>query len=61
MKKQGLKRAEILANCFLNMYTLKSGYCKELVNEIDNNCPDMFRKELRVPDFYLNVIKSKIT
>ena len=51
----------MLANCFLNMYTLKCGYCKELVDEIDKNCPDMFRKELRVPEFYMNIIKSKIT
>ena len=61
VKKNGLSRAVVLANCFLNMYTLKSGYCKELVDEINKNCPVMFKKELRVPEFYMNIIKSKIT
>jgi hypothetical protein len=42
------------------MYTLKCNYSKVLTNEIEKNCPDFFKKELRVPEFYLNMIKSKI-
>mgnify|MGYP003341220882 CR=1 FL=1 len=41
------------------MYTLKCGYGEVLNNEVEKYCPDMFRNELRVPDFYLNIVKSK--
>lgn len=60
IKKVGLSRAVVLANCFLNMYTLKCGYGEVLNKEVEKYCPDMFRNELRVPDFYLTVVKSKI-
>lgn len=60
IKKVGLSRAVVLANCFLNMYTLKCGYGEVLNKEVEKYCPDMFRSELRVPDFYLNIVKSKI-
>ena len=42
------------------MYTLKSIYSKELMEEVEKNCPEVFKKELRVPEFYMNIIKSKI-
>lgn len=42
------------------MYTLKSGYGEVLNKEVEKYCPDMFRSELRVPDFYLSVVKLKI-
>ena len=61
IKKVGLSRAVVLANCFLNMYTLKSGYGEVLNKEIEKCCPYMFRSELRVPDFYLYTVKSKIS
>lgn len=51
----------MLANCFLNMYTLKSGYGEVLNKEVEKYCPDMFRSELRVPNFYLDTVKSKIS
>jgi hypothetical protein len=60
IKNVGLSRAVVLANCFLNMYTLKCGYGEVLNKEVEKYCPDMFRSELRVPDFYLTVVKSKI-
>ena len=60
IKKVGLSRAVVLANCFLNMYRLKCNYCEVLNKEVEKYCPDMFRSELRVPDFYLTVVKSKI-
>jgi hypothetical protein len=43
------------------MYTLKSGYGEVLNKEVEKYCPDMFRSELRVPDFYLDTVKSKIS
>ena len=43
------------------MYTLKSGYGVVLNKEIEKYCPDMFRSELRVPNFYLDTVKSKIS
>ena len=42
------------------MYTLKCGYGEVLNKEVEKYCPDMFRSELRVPDFYLDIVKSKI-
>ena len=60
IKKVGLSHAVVLANCFLNMYTLKCGYGEVLNKKVEKYCPDMFRSELRVPDFYLTVVKSKI-
>jgi len=56
----GLSRAVVLANCFLNMYTLKCGYSEVLNKEVEKYCPNIFRNELRVPDFYLTIVKSKI-
>jgi len=61
IKKVGLSRAVVLANCFLNMYTLKCSYGEILNKEVEKYCPDMFRSELRVPNFYLDTVKSKIS
>lgn len=60
IKKVGLSQAIMLSNCFLNMYTLKSGYSEVLIKEVEKYCPDIFKSELRVPEFYLNIVKSKI-
>ena len=30
------------------------------MEEVEKNCPEVFKKELRVPEFYMNIIKSKI-
>ena len=43
------------------MYTLKCGYEEILNKEVEKNCPSIFKKELRVPEFYLDIVKSKIT
>jgi len=61
IKKVGLSHAVMLANCFLNIHTLKCGYGEVLNKEVEKYCPDMFIGELRVPDFYLNIVKSKIS
>ena len=42
------------------MHTLKCHYGEVLNKEIEIHCPYMFKNELRVPDFYLNTVKSKI-
>lgn len=56
----GFNRAIVLANCFLNMHTIKSKYNNELLTEIDKYCPDILKKELRVPEFYMNTVKNKL-
>lgn len=43
------------------MYTIKSRYSDILNKEVEKNCPEMFRHELRIPDFYINIVKSKIS
>lgn len=55
-----LSYAVLLSNCFLNIHTLKCGYNEVLNKEIEKYCPDIFKKELRIPDFYLNTVKLKI-
>jgi hypothetical protein len=49
----------MLANCFVNSNILKCNYNKVLNKEIEKNCPDIFKHELRIPEFYLNIVKSK--
>lgn len=55
----GFNRAIVLANCFLNMHIIKSKYNNELLKEIDKYCPNIFKKELRVPEFYMDTVKTK--
>lgn len=68
-----IKRAEVLGNCFINKYTIKSGYSAELEKEIKKNCPEVLKEnnnnnnnnnniynEIRVPDFYLELIGSMV-
>ena len=43
------------------MYTLKCNYSEVLSKDIEMHCPNMFKSELRVPNFYLNIVKSKTT
>ena len=50
-----------MANSYLNMHTLKCGYDEVFNKEIEKHSPEMFKNELRVPDFYLNIVKSKIS
>lgn len=59
-KKIGFNRALVLANCFLNMHVISSNYNNELLKEIDKYCPDIFKRELRVPEFYMDTIKNKL-
>ena len=56
----GLNRAYVLANCFLNMHSMKSVYNNILLKEIDKYCPDIFKTVLRVPDFYMKSVKSRV-
>jgi hypothetical protein len=56
----GFNRSFVLANCFLNINTFRSSYSKELIYEINKYCPSILQKKLQVPDFYLNLIKSKV-
>lgn len=60
LKTNDLKRAVVLANCFVNKHTIQSGYEPELEKEIEMNCPDMFKDGLRIPEFYMNIIKTKV-
>lgn len=59
-KNIGVDRAFVLANCFLNIHIIKSKYNEELLREIYKYCPDILKKELRVPNFYINTIKNKL-
>jgi hypothetical protein len=60
LKTHDLTRAVVLANCFVNKHTIQSGYAPELEKEIESNCPDMFKNGLRIPEFYMNIIKTKV-
>lgn len=60
VKKVDLSKAYVLANCFLNLNTIKCKYHNLLNLEIENNCPDIFKKELRIPEFYLELVKKKL-
>lgn len=60
LKNNDLERSLVLANCFINMNTLNSGYGKELEYYINNNCPEMFKKRLEVPEYLMNIIKEKV-
>lgn len=60
LKTHDLTRALILANCFVNKHTIQSVYELELEKEIQSNCPAMFKNGLRIPEFYINIIKTKI-
>ena len=51
----------VLANCFVNKNTIGSGYEPELEREIEEHCPDMFKNALRIPEFYMNIVKSKVS
>ncbi len=37
-----------------------SNYTQELEIDIEKSCPSIFKNELRVPNFYLNIVKSKL-
>ena len=59
-KKLEFNRAFVLASCFLNMHTINSKYDEKLLKEIDEYCPEIFKKALRVPQFYMDAVKSKV-
>jgi hypothetical protein len=61
LKTVELSKAVVLANCFVNKNTIGSGYEPELEREIEEHCPDMFKNGLRIPEFYMNIIKSKVS
>lgn len=61
LKTVELSKAVVLANCFVNKNTIGSGYEPELEKEIEEYCPDMFKNGLRIPEFYMNIVKSKVS
>ena len=61
LKTVELSKAVVLANCFVNKNTIGSGDEPELEREIEEHCPDMFKNGLRIPEFYMNIVKSKVT
>lgn len=61
IKYMEIARALILANCFVNQQVIGCGYQEELENEIKKNCPDNFKKEIRIPEFFMNIVKSKVS
>ena len=61
LKTHDLTRAVVLANCFVNKHTIKCGYAPVLEKEIEKNCPEMFKNELRIPEFYMNIVKTKVS
>lgn len=60
IKFNSLEKSIMLSNCFLNRYSIKSKYDYKLECEIDKYCPVLFKNEIRVPEFYMNMIKSKV-
>ena len=42
------------------MYTIKCNYDKVLCKEVEKYYPEIFKSELRVPDFYLNIVNKKL-
>ena len=54
----------MLANSFINRFKYGCKYNHSLEENINNNCPKLFEKEMRVPEFYLQsislLLKTKI-
>lgn len=62
LKTNDIKKSILLANCFVNINVLKCEYNNELIKSVNENCPNIFKNELRVPEFYIeniNNIKKK--
>jgi hypothetical protein len=55
-----IEQAEVLACCFLNKNTIDSVYGYDTENEINKNCPEMFKNDIKVPSFYMDLVKSKV-
>lgn len=60
LKYNNLNRAIVLSNCFMNRMTIGSGYKSDVEKDVDKYCPNVFNNGIRIPEFYLNIIKSKI-
>lgn len=56
LKTNNLETSIKLANCFVNVHTMKSVYSPELQKEIDKNCPIHLKNNLRIPDFYMLLV-----
>lgn len=50
----------MLANSFINRFKYGCKYNHSLEENINNNCPKLFEKEMRVPEFYLQSISTII-
>jgi len=48
----------VLANCFVNRYEFNSTYSDELEIKIDKYIPEIFKKEIKIPLYYINLIKE---
>jgi len=60
LKKNNLEVSVKLANCFVNIHTISSVYSSDVQKEIDKNCPLCFKNGIRIPDFYIILIKKLI-
>ena len=56
LKTNDIKKSILLANCFVNINVLKCEYNNELIKSVNDNCPNIFKNELRIPQFYMNNI-----
>lgn len=54
-----IKQAVCLANCFVNSYWLKTVYSDDIKKKIQNNLPNSFKKEIKLPTFYTDIILKK--
>jgi len=61
LKTVGLSKAVVLACCYINKNIIGSVYEPGLEREIEEHCPDMFKNGLRIPDFYMNIVKLKVS
>jgi len=60
MKENSFTKSLMLANSFINRFKYGCKYSHSLEENINNNCPKLFEKEMRVPEFYLQSITTII-
>ena len=60
VKNNTLEKSIKLANCFVNMHTMNSVYNENTKKDIIENCPVIFKNGLRIPDYYMILVKNLI-
>ena len=60
IKNNTIEKSVKLANCFVNMYTINSVYNENTKKEIIENCPTLFKNGIRIPDYYMILVKELI-